>query len=189
MAEPVFPIAILEPKLHPARLEIFAVRATGYFQISVLSRRPDLNVVALGRGKTQIAGAQFDDSIMQAEQLQYAFCVSRKRFQFVIRFFRRRDFDQLHLVELMHADECRGFRGPPRRLRAGNMAYRQQIFWEDRLRSQSHHDEDSSVELPPVGARKSWFSSKPYMSASNFGSCDVPTMQSRRTRNGGLISV
>ena len=26
------------------------------------------------------------------------------------------------------------------------------------------------------------------MSASNFGSCVVPIMQSRRTRNGGLIS-
>ena len=26
------------------------------------------------------------------------------------------------------------------------------------------------------------------MSASNFGSCDVPIMQSRRTKNGGLIS-
>ena len=109
MAEPVFPVAILESKLHPARLEIFAVRATGYFQVRILSRRPDLNVVALGRRKTQIAGAQFDDSIMQAEQLQYAFCVSCKRFQFVIRFFRRRDFDQLHLVELMHAENAAGF--------------------------------------------------------------------------------
>src|ERR1044071_2763472 len=109
MAEPVFPIAILESKLHPARLEIFTVRATGYFQVSVLPRRPDLNVVTLGRRKTHIAGAKLDDSIMQTELLQYAFCVSRKGFQFVIRFFRCRDFDQLHLVELMHAENAAGF--------------------------------------------------------------------------------
>src|SRR5262245_10921025 len=46
---------------------------------------------------------------MQAEQLQYAFRVSRKRFKFVIRLFRCCYFDQLYLVELMHAENATGF--------------------------------------------------------------------------------
>ena len=45
---------------------------------------------------------------MQAEQLQHAFRVFRERFQFVVRFFRRCDFDQLNLVELMHAENATG---------------------------------------------------------------------------------
>ena len=40
-----------------------------------------------------------------------------------------------------------------------------------------------------MGVRKSVFSSSPYMSSSNFGSCVVPTMHSRFTMKGGLISV
>src|SRR5437868_15366114 len=40
---------------------------------------------------------------MQAEQLQNLLWLRRQPLQFIIRFFRRRDFHQLHFVELMHA--------------------------------------------------------------------------------------
>src|SRR5205823_12113748 len=42
---------------------------------------------------------------MQTQQLQGTLSISRKRFQFVIRFFWCRDFNQLDFVELMHPDD------------------------------------------------------------------------------------
>src|SRR5881628_2328620 len=95
--------------MHPARLEIFAVRATRYFQISpalARSRRPHFNVIALGGSKSQVAGAKLDYSIMQAEELQHAFGVGRKRLELFVRFLRRCDFHQFYFVELVHPDDA-----------------------------------------------------------------------------------
>ena len=47
-AESILPFRILETQVHPARLEIFEVRAARHFEIGVLPRRPDLDVVSFG---------------------------------------------------------------------------------------------------------------------------------------------
>ena len=106
MAEAILSLRVLETQIHPTRLEILEVRAARHFQIRVLSRRPDFDVVSLGRAKTEIARAKFDHAIVQAEQLQHALRVRRQRFMFRVGSFRRRDFHQLHLVELMHANDA-----------------------------------------------------------------------------------
>src|SRR5205823_3287052 len=67
MTKTVFAFRILEPQIHPARLKIREVRATRNFQIGVLSRRPNLDVVGLGRTKAEITGAEFNHAIMQPE--------------------------------------------------------------------------------------------------------------------------
>ena len=66
VAEPVF-LRVLEPQIHPARLEILEVRAARHFQIRVLPRRPHFDIVGLRRAETEIARAQLDDAVMQAE--------------------------------------------------------------------------------------------------------------------------
>ena len=43
---------------------------------------------------------------MQAEQLQNLFRVRHHLLQFIVAVFRLHDFDQLHLVELMHANHA-----------------------------------------------------------------------------------
>src|SRR5437870_4166395 len=46
VAKPVFPLGIFVAEIHPARLEIFKVRTTRNFQVTVLTRRPHLDVVS-----------------------------------------------------------------------------------------------------------------------------------------------
>src|SRR5262249_14962854 len=81
------------------------IRAARRLEKSILSRRPDFDVVRFGRAESQIAGAKLNHSVMQTEQLQYPFRVRSKRFKFFVRFLRRCDFHQLDFVELMHANE------------------------------------------------------------------------------------
>ena len=90
MTEPIL-LGVLESQIHPARLKILEVRTARYFEIRLLSRRPNLQVVSLRRAEPEIARAQFDHAIMQPEQLQHPPCLRRQRFMFGIGFFRRRD--------------------------------------------------------------------------------------------------
>ena len=43
---------------------------------------------------------------MQAEELQHAFGVGRKRLELFVRFLRRCDFHQFYFVELVHPDDA-----------------------------------------------------------------------------------
>src|SRR5206468_4771252 len=92
---------------HPARLKIFEVGAARNFQIRPAiagSRRPNFEVVGFGRTKSQITGAKLDHAVMEPEHLQNFFRVRDQGLQFFVRLFRRRDLHQLHLVELMDAE-------------------------------------------------------------------------------------
>src|SRR6266496_5124984 len=91
--------------MHPARLKLLKIGTARNFEKCVLTGRPDFDVVSLGRSKPQITGAKFEDSIMQTKQLQDSLGVRSERFQFVVRFFRRRDLHQLDFVELVHTDD------------------------------------------------------------------------------------
>src|SRR5688572_13239417 len=108
MTEPVLSLRILEAEIHPARLEILEVGTGRDFEISPLPWRPRLEVVALGGAEGNVARAKLDHAVMQSEELQDALGIRRQRFMFGIRLLGRGDLDQLHLVELMHAND------PPR---------------------------------------------------------------------------
>src|SRR5216683_2568957 len=77
VAELIFPIDIFVTKIHPARLKTFKIRAARNFEIPVLARRPNLDVVSLCRAKSEIASTKFHDSIMQSEQLKHPLRVTR----------------------------------------------------------------------------------------------------------------
>src|SRR5260221_2780343 len=110
----------------------------------VLSRRPDLDVVRLGRAEADIAGAKFYDAIVQAEQLQHLLRIRRQRLQFRKGSLRRGDLHQLDLVELVHANEparaedrSAGLASEARRV--GDVANRQLIEAQDFLAMKIGH--------------------------------------------------
>src|SRR5438105_10993824 len=105
MTKTVFAFRVLESEIHPSRLKIREVRATRNFQIGVLSWRPNLDVVGLGRTKAEVAGAKFNHAIMQPEQLQNFLGIGGQSFMLLVGTLRGGDFDQLHLVELMNPND------------------------------------------------------------------------------------
>ena len=82
VAELVFPVLVLEAQRHAARLEVAEIRAARHFEIGVLAGRPDFDVVGLRRAEADVAGAEFDDAVVQAEQLQHFLRVGGERFEF-----------------------------------------------------------------------------------------------------------
>src|SRR5262249_30390914 len=54
MAKAILPRAVLEAQIHPARLEILKIGTAGNFQVTVLSRGPNLEVIGLGGTKPEI---------------------------------------------------------------------------------------------------------------------------------------
>src|SRR2546427_2047687 len=93
-------------KIHSARLEVFAVGAARNFEITPLPWSPNFDVVSLRAGKAHITRAEQHDAIMQSERFQDSLGIVHHLFQFVIAAFGSDDFDQLHLVELMHSDHA-----------------------------------------------------------------------------------
>ena len=67
---------------------------------------PDFDVVGLRGAEADVAGAEFDDLVVQAEGLQDALGVGGERVEFGEGLLRLHDFHQLHFVELMHADHA-----------------------------------------------------------------------------------
>ena len=74
----------LEADRGPAGLEILEIGAGRDLPVLVLSRQPDLDVVGLGRGEAQVAGAERDHPVVQAELLQDALGVAEELFQLII---------------------------------------------------------------------------------------------------------
>ncbi len=66
---------------HAAGLEIFAIGAARNFEILVLARCPNFDVVGHGAGETHITGAELHDAIVQAEELQDFLSIVRKAFR------------------------------------------------------------------------------------------------------------
>ena len=60
----------LKADLCTACLEILEVRAGGNFNIAIVRRHPDLNVVGFGGGEAQIAGRETNHAVRQAQKLQ-----------------------------------------------------------------------------------------------------------------------
>src|SRR3954468_17624524 len=102
----IFGIARLETCVHAAGLKIFTVGATRDFQVLVLSRSPDFNVVGFGAGESHIARAEEDDAIMKTKLLQNCFSMGDHLFQFIIAVLRLHQLDEFDFVELVHADHA-----------------------------------------------------------------------------------
>src|SRR5438270_11563916 len=104
MTKTVFAFRVLESEIHPSRLKIREVRATRNFQIGVLSGRPNLDVVGLGRTKAEITGAKFNHAIMQPEQLQNFLVIGRQALMLLEGNLWGGSLNDVSLVELMEAD-------------------------------------------------------------------------------------
>src|SRR5690242_15466506 len=90
----------------PPRLVRFVIRAGGYFLVSVLAREPDFDVVRLRGGCAEITAAQHYRAISQTQALQNIFGIGGKLLVLVVAVFRMREFHQLHLLELVIADDA-----------------------------------------------------------------------------------
>ena len=73
-----------EADIGPACLEIFRIGARRYFTVFPLCREPDFDVEGLGSRETDIAGAQADDVVRQAQGLEDVFGVVGQFIEFVI---------------------------------------------------------------------------------------------------------
>src|SRR5262249_45816343 len=92
--------------LRAPRLKVLAVRARRDLLVHALPRQPDLEVVRLRRRESEVAGAQRDDAIVQAEALQHALGILAHRFELGVARLGRGQLDELDLVELMLADQA-----------------------------------------------------------------------------------
>src|SRR5262249_54006000 len=94
------------PDLRAARLEVAEVRAARNLAVAVLPGPPDPGVVTLPRAEARVAGAEQRDAVVQAEQLQDLLRVAREQLVLRVRRLGRREAHELHLVELVLADEA-----------------------------------------------------------------------------------
>ena len=90
----------------PAGLVAFEVAARRDFPVEILPRQPDLDVVGLGRGKAHIPGAQDHHPVVQAQLLQHFFRIVQQTLQLVVGVLRQGELHQLHLVELVLANQA-----------------------------------------------------------------------------------
>ena len=86
-----------------AAAEGVVVRARRDFPVASLPRQPYLEVVALGRAESEVARAAFDDAVGQLESPQNRLGVLDHGLELVVRLRRRRELDQLDLIELVLA--------------------------------------------------------------------------------------
>ena len=94
---------VAPPRTHAARLERLAVAARGDLAVALLPRQPDLDVVGLRGGESDVAGAQRDDPIREAEAREDGLGMGREHLQRVVGLVRADDVHQLHFLELMLA--------------------------------------------------------------------------------------
>src|SRR6185503_15042282 len=93
-------------RLHAARLERFEVGARRNLAVRVLRRQPDFEVVGLGRGEADVAGAKRDHAIGKLEALEDRLGVPGELLQALVGALGGNDLHQLHLVELVVADHA-----------------------------------------------------------------------------------
>ncbi len=108
MGKAVFAVGVFETEVHAAGLVVTKGGAGRHFEVGFLARRPDFDVVGLGGAEANIAGAEFDDTVVEAEELEDFFGVASERFQSVHGGLRRGDVHEFDFVKLMHADESAG---------------------------------------------------------------------------------
>lgn len=106
VTEPVFSIFVLEAQIHATCLEVFKIGATRDFEIGVLSRRPDFDIVGASGTEPEVACAEFDHSIGEVEGLKNSLGIGCEGFERGIGMIGVANFDKFNFVELMHANEA-----------------------------------------------------------------------------------
>ena len=139
-----------------AGLERLAVRARRDLAVGLLARQPDLDVVGLGGLEAHVAGGQAHRAIRQLEPLEHFLGVRGQRLELVVALLGRRELHQLHLVELVLADQAAdvgavraGLAAEARRV--GGVLDRQQAAVEDLVAIQigdRHFGGRDQVEVP-----------------------------------------
>lgn len=76
VTEVIFAVFGFEPESHTTGLEVIEQGATGNFEVSVLAWGPDFDIESLGGTEAEIAGTEFDDAVVEAEELEDFFGVS-----------------------------------------------------------------------------------------------------------------
>ena len=87
-------------------LEVPAVRARGNFLVRVVARQPNLQVIGLAAGESNVARAKADHAVRQLELLKNVLGVVNHGFQIVLRFLGLGEFHHFHLAELVHANNA-----------------------------------------------------------------------------------
>src|SRR5215831_20264000 len=86
-----------------ASLESIEIAARGNFTISVLPRKPNFDVIALGSRESHISRGVDYHAVCELQALQNLLSVLHQRFQFGVGIFRAREFHQFDLIKLMLA--------------------------------------------------------------------------------------
>ena len=108
VTEVIFAVFGFEPEGHTTGLEVIEQGATGNFEVSVLAWGPDFDIESLGGTEAEIAGAEFDHAVVEAEELEDFFGVGGEAKKLGGRLFRGGDFDELDFIELVHPNEATG---------------------------------------------------------------------------------
>ena len=90
----------------PAGLIILEITARGNLPVEVLTRQPHLDIIGLGRGKAHVPGAQHHHPVMQPQFLEDLLRVLQQTLQMLVGALRGGELHQLHLIELVLADEA-----------------------------------------------------------------------------------
>src|SRR5262245_56781948 len=84
-------------------LESKEIAARGNFTISVLPRKPNFDVIALGCGESHISRGVYYDAVRELQPLQNLLSALHQRLQLCVGIFRAREFYELDLIKLMLA--------------------------------------------------------------------------------------
>ena len=97
-----------EADIGSSGLEVFRVGAGRDFPVFALGREPNFNIVGLGSGEAQIAGAQANHMVRQFQGLEDPLSIIGEFFQLVIAAFRSGIFHHFYLVELVLTNQAPG---------------------------------------------------------------------------------
>ena len=108
MAEPVFPLRILEAELHAARLVVCKIGTAGYLEILTVTGRPHFDVIRSSSSEPDVTATKFNYPIVEVQGLEDGLCVAGKLFKSTKGFVRVHNLDKFDLVKLMDPDDSTG---------------------------------------------------------------------------------
>lgn len=108
VGEAVFAVGVFVAEVHAAGLVVAEGGTAGDFEVGFLAGGPDFDVVGFGGAEADVAGAEFDDAVVEAEELEDFFGVAGEGFEGVHGGLGGGDVDELDFVELVHANEAAG---------------------------------------------------------------------------------
>lgn len=102
----IFPIGVFEAGAHAACLIIAEAGAGGDFEVFAVAGGPDFDVVGFGCGLADIAGAELDDAVVEAEFSEDRFGVGGEFLENLEAGIGMDDLNEFDFIELVHADDA-----------------------------------------------------------------------------------